>query len=138
MANKLREVKVSKAVKTRKTVESLPCPLTAEEQRLKGLDLAQQEKAIYDKEMEKKKAAEAYKEEIELLTRTMTTCAQVLRQGFEYRQIEVDEVYDYATGTVRKRRTDTNEVIEERAMTAEERQMTFVADAEEVAHAGQA
>lgn len=138
MATRLREVKVQKAIRTRKTVESLRCQLTPEEQRLKGLDLAQQEKAIYDKEQEKKRAAEAFKEEIELLTRTMTTSAQILRQGYEYRPIEVEEIYDYATGSVRKKRTDTGEIIDERAMTPEERQMTFVADAEEVAHAGQA
>jgi len=127
---KLREVKIEKAIRSRTKVESLRCDLTPDEQRVKGLDLAQQEKDIYDLNQQKKLSADDFKEKIELATRRMTGCAQVLRQGYEYRPIECEEIYDYSTGTVRLIRKDTRIIVHERPMQEVERQMTFVADAE--------
>lgn len=125
--NRLREVKVE-TVRTRMTVESLRCDLTQEEQRVKGLDLAQQEKHVYDLNHAKKLAAEEFKEKIELATRRMTGCAQVLRDGYEYRPIECEEIYDFKSGLVRLMRKDTKSQVWERLMKDHERQMSFVAD----------
>ncbi len=130
---KLRAVKMHKGITTRKKVMQLRCELTAEEQRVKGLDLAQQEKAVYDAESEAKKSANEWKEKIQLLSRKLTTSAQILRDGYEWRPIECDEIYDYANGTVRTKRNDTGATVDERPMIAEERQTTFMVDEEEVA-----
>lgn len=130
--SRLREVKIEKAVRVRKVVKELRCDLTPEEQRIKGQRLAHQEKEIYDLRHSAKKSAEDFKERIDLATRQMTGTASVLRNGYEYRAIECDEIHDYSTGTVRTKRTDSKETIDERPMNEQERQMTFMAEESEI------
>lgn len=130
----LREVKKPVGVKTKKIVLSLPCILTKEEQRLKGLEMATKDHELFKKQEEAAIAKEKFKKEAEAISGAITTLARVLRDGYEHRSIECKEIHDYNTGTVQIVRTDNGAVHEERAMTDHERQTTFIAEEDEAAN----
>lgn len=132
--SKLREVKKPVGVKTKKIVLSLPCLLTKEEQRLKGLEMATKDQELFRKQEEAAITKEKFKKEAEAIQGSITTLARVLRAGYEERSIECKEVHDYNTGTVQIIRTDSGAIHEERAMTDHERQTTFIAEEDEAAN----
>lgn len=129
---RLKTVKKVTGIRTKKTVHSLPCKLTHEEQRIKGLELAEQDHTLFLKQEERKKVVDGFKTEIEIIESNMTAMARVLRQGFEMRPIECREIYDYNVGIVQMVRLDTGEVVWDRQMNDDERQMTFTSEEDEV------
>lgn len=128
---RLKTVKKVTGIRSKKTVHSLPCKLTYEEQRIKGLELAEQDHLLFLKSEERKKVVDGFKTEIEIMENNMTAMARVLRQGFEMRPIECREIYDYNVGTVQLVRLDTAEVVSDRQMNDDERQMTFTSEEED-------
>lgn len=132
--SKLRVVKRPVGVKTKKIVLSLPCLMTKEEQRLKGLEMATKDHELFKKREEAAIAKEKFKKEAEAISGAITTLARALRDGYENRSIECKEIHDYNAGTVQIVRTDTGAVHEERAMSDHERQTTFIAEEDEAAN----
>ena len=66
--------------------------------------------------------AAQFKSEIKRHEAEITSLAEKVNSGWEMRSVVCREIKDYNTGSVYVFRDDTEELIEERAMTAEERQ----------------
>ena len=66
-----------------------------------------------------------FKEGIAKAQNVIRSCASHIRTGWEYRIIECKVEKDFATNAVRVYRHDTGDLVEERAMTGEERQMAL-------------
>jgi hypothetical protein len=63
-----------------------------------------------------------YASEIKCLEAGITSTVEKLNSGWDMRKVECEEIRDYDNGSVCVWRRDTAEIVEERAMTAEERQ----------------
>lgn len=122
---KLVEVGVARGVKRKTVQRTLRCDLTHEEQRIKGLEMAEALSSMRDVEKAKADANKGYDEDIKSHKGRAAGLAQILRQGWETRGVECELVLDYQTSKVLVRRKDTKETVEERAMTEEERQVSF-------------
>ena len=127
---KLIEVGVARGVKRKKVQRSLRCELSYEEQRVKGLEMAEAVSLAREAEEDKTTKMKACKDLIESHLGHASALAQVLRQGYEVRPIECEQVMDYTVGKVIIQRSDTMETIDERAMTEEERQVSFFEEEE--------
>lgn len=64
-----------------------------------------------------------YKSNVKRLEAEIAGFAEKLNTGWEMRRAECFEIRDYATGNLSVIRKETGEVVEERALTGEERQM---------------
>lgn len=108
---------------TVETVKNLKCVLSPDEVRVYGQDLAK-ENASRDESEERKKEIDAQlKAEIESHSTKALSLARKINNGYEYRDVKCHELKDYRRGIVTIMRQDTNEIVSERAMTAEERQV---------------
>lgn len=98
--------------------DSLPCKLTNEEREERlGQAFSQIKRSAAARANEaslKFKAKEA-KEEADSADMEAKRLMGIVEAGAEYRSVECVEVYDETTQTVRRVRTDTNEVISTRA-----------------------
>lgn len=75
--SKLREVKKPVGVKTKKIVLSLPCLLTKEEQRLKGLEMATKDQELFKKQEEAAITKEKFKKEAEAIQGSMQKAQRI-------------------------------------------------------------
>ena len=103
--------------------EYLKCQLTEKEKTELSAKIA---KAISDRSSAEAKLKEvnaSIKAQIAQLDAEISEKALQINNGYEYRNVECRMDKDYRLGTVTITRLDTAEVIRERPMTAEERQM---------------
>ena len=103
--------------------EYLKCQLTEKEKTELSAQIA---KAISDRasaEAKLKEVSASIKAQIAQLDAEISEKALQINNGYEYRNVECRMDKDYRLGTVTITRLDTGEVIRERPMTAEERQM---------------
>ena len=108
----------------------LAVSLTDEEVLEKARSLAHLQQELEAVEQEKKAEAQKFKDRIENIEGTIASRAKEIRDGVEFRNVECELRFDWDTNTARTVRLDTMEVINERAITAAERQMGFDADEE--------
>ena len=105
-----------------KTTKRLPVQLTPEERQERGDALAnsvQQTAALG----EEKKAQDAeINGKIKLSKEVTRKLSQIITTGTEDRDVECDVVKDFKAGTVTTFRSDTGEQVDQRTLTAEERQ----------------
>jgi hypothetical protein len=110
--------------------KELECQLTAEEIRNLGVALANaigeldsldQEKATFMADLKSRRKDARAK---------MKLLAEKIRTGSEMRLVECRIEKDFLANAVRTYRLDTGELVEERAMTPEERQMMLVPETE--------
>lgn len=123
--SKTRQTRTNQVMRRRNVVLELRCDLTLEEQRLKGVQLAEQEHKIAELEDKMKLQNEIIKKEIKAITTALGENSQEIRQGWELRQVKCQMTYDYSRATVVTVRIDSGEVVDERAMNQDERQTTF-------------
>lgn len=123
--SKTRHTRTNQVMRHRNVVLELRCDLTLEEQRLKGVQLAEQEHQVAEIENKMKLANEIANKQIKDLTTALSKNTQEIRQGWELRQVKCQMAYDYQRATVVTLRIDTGEVVDERAMNQDERQTTF-------------
>ena len=123
--SKTRQTRTNQVLRHRNVVLELRCDLTLEEQRLKGVQLAEQEHKIAELENKMKLSNQVIKEEIKEITTALSKNTQEIRQGWEFRQVKCQMTYDYSRATVVTVRIDSGEVVDERAMNQDERQTTF-------------
>ena len=112
-------------IETLREKRFLKCTLTEEEKKILGEEMAQ---AVYKKENfegEIKNNNMKLKEQIKEGDIVISDCAEKIRTGYETREIEVEKVIDRAGNKVIITRIDTGEIIEERELTYNERQMHF-------------
>ncbi len=103
--------------------EYLKCLLTEKEKTELSAKIA---KAISDRacaEAKLKEVSASIKAQIAQLDAEISEKALQINNGYEYRNVECRMDKDYRLGSVTITRLDTGEVIRERPMTAEERQM---------------
>ena len=103
--------------------EYLKCQLTEKEKTELSAKIA---KAISDRasaEAKLKEVSASIKAQIAQLDAEISEKALQINNGYEYRNVESRMDKDYRLGSVTITRLDTGEVIRERRMTAEERQM---------------
>ena len=103
--------------------EYLKCHLTEKEKTELSAKIA---KAISDRasaEAKLKEVSASIKAQIAQLDAEISEKALQINNGYEYRNVECRMDKDYRLGSVTITRLDTGEVIRERPMTAEERQM---------------
>lgn len=96
----------------------LLCPLTDDEQRLKGHRLAQLAKQLDDVEAEKKEVARDFKDRIDGLKEQISELSEEVRSKHEWRAVECFEQVNVARMQVELVRSDTYEVEERRPATA--------------------
>lgn len=113
---------IERDIRTRR----LERPMTDEERLKVGAEMAEAlreaehlevRKAAYDKEM---------KDQITMYYEKATGLAKALERGLREGNVEVLVTRNWHNGSVTIRRTDTQEILEERAMTFEERQRTLL------------
>lgn len=103
--------------------KTLPVPLTNEEQRLKGAELAGMQKRLEGIEAEKAAMSADFGGKIKTLKRDLGDLAVVVREKREFREVQCSEHKDHGTGTVYMTREDTGEIISSRPMRDDERQI---------------
>ena len=111
--------------------EYLKCHLTEKEKTELSAKIA---KAISDRssaEAKLKEVSASIKAQIAQLDAEISEKALQINNGYEYRNVECRMDKDYRLGTVTITRLDTGEVIRERPMTAEERQMELLGEKKE-------
>jgi len=111
--------------------EYLKCQLTEKEKTELSAKIA---KAISDRSSAEAKLKEvnaSIKAQIAQLDAEISEKALQINNGYEYRNVECQMDKDYRLGTVTITRLDTDEVIRERPLTAEERQMELPGDKKE-------
>lgn len=102
--------------------ELIECTLSEEERDEKRKRLEAVDRELIRLDVEKKAAAKVFTNQIKPLEAERDSILQALDAGTEKRQVEVYEHFDDRLGKVEVRRVDTDAVVEERAMTAQERE----------------
>jgi hypothetical protein len=105
--------------------ENLKVDLTPEEILAASREMARAVDELHDLEQQRKAAAETYKARITQAQATVQINSVLVRNGYEFRKTEVRRTLDYDRAWVTSVRLDTGEVVESRAMTPDEKQMTF-------------
>ena len=100
----------------------LPVTLTQEEINLRAMDLARRIDEIDDVHAEKAEAMAGFKQRFEELENIKNGLARVIRSGFEYRDVQVEERPNHDRKVVETYRTDTGERVDVRAMREDEMQ----------------
>lgn len=104
-------------------VLDLPCRLTRDEQLERGHQLA----GTLDEIRTEDSRQEMLKKEMKSATASLEArrdkLAAIVRNGEEYREVPVEDVADYGKGRFMRYRQDTGEIVTERALTDEERQL---------------
>lgn len=101
---------------------------TEEEKKLMGSDLAQKFAIHTEAEGRLKSVSTQIKSEISTIESQMASISEKIRSGYEYRDIECDVEMDYDRGRVVVIRMDTGEIVEDRAMSVDERQKPLFKD----------
>lgn len=109
--------------KVRKLVNSLRCNLTEDEIRQASDEMARRlaDRDAAEGEFDSVKAQ--FKERIQRAETDVRSSARLIRDKYEMRMVECEEVMDWTDGMVYVTRKDTGEIIVNRRMYAEERQM---------------
>lgn len=101
--------------------ELVECELTDEDKAAKRERLEAVDREIIRLEEEKKAAAKVFTNQIKPLQAERESILEALDSGTEKRNVECYEHVDERLGKIEVRRVDTDAVVEERAMTAGER-----------------
>jgi hypothetical protein len=104
------------------TKEYLKCILTEVEIKDAGAQLARRYSEISDLEDAKKSVMSDFKAKIDSATADASGLARKIQNGYEFRNIDCEEIWDYEDKVVEVVRTDTGEAIRTRPMKQEELQ----------------
>lgn len=104
------------------TKEYLKCVLTEEEIKESGAQLARRYSEISDLEDAKKSVMSDFKAKIDSASAEASGLARKIQNGYEFRNVDCEEIWDYDDKVVEVVRTDTGETIRSRVMKAEELQ----------------
>ena len=110
------------------SIINLPCLLTDREKMSFGIVLAQKQAQIEANEDAKRASMSQFKSQNDILIAQIRELSRKIRDGFENRDVDCLEVFDWANGKVTCTRIDTGEVIWHRDIIDEERQQTIPLD----------
>lgn len=102
--------------------ETLKIPFTEDEQRDNAQSLARIWPEVARLEDEKKSVVSQYKSQIEAQQAEANKLSGWVRDGFRFGPVKIATRRDYRRGLLLKVRLDTDEIVVERALTADERQ----------------
>ena len=105
---------------------NLKWTLTQDEVRTYGVELARANASKDEAEERKKEVDAQLKAEIESHSTRSLNLARKINNGYEYRDVKCLVEYDYDKNMVQIVRTDTQEIVETRAMTEDERQTSLL------------
>ena len=108
-----------------KSKELLKCFLTEAELRTQADTMAQSLSQIQSLESDLKSLRKQIESDIAAAEGALNSAVEKFRSGWEMRSIDCEIRKDFETNTVLTVRLDTGEIIRQRAMTAEERQMAL-------------
>ncbi|HUV71687.1 MAG TPA: hypothetical protein VMW25_01625 [Clostridia bacterium] len=114
--------------KTIKETRHLKCDLTKEELLQAGEDLAKAIDGVTTLEEQLASVQKDFKAKIAALEAEITIKQRLVRNKNEFRFVECQLTLNYTTLQAVSVRTDTEEIIEERKMTQEEKQMKIEFD----------
>lgn len=106
----------------RSTVMVLPVKLTEHEMAAIGRKIGEAQREADEIEAKAKAASDQWNDKLRGVEARMRELAAIAYAGQEDREVECAEEHDYRLGVVRTRRSDTGEVVSERAMFSHERQ----------------
>lgn len=109
---------------TKKTTMRLPVKLTEHEIDQRATEMAKQVTQAASIEAAKKTAVADFNEKIKACEGMVATLAGVINDRTEERMVDCMEVHDFRMGKVTIWRKDTMEVVDERAMNIDERQLS--------------
>jgi hypothetical protein len=109
-------------VRVVKKTEYLKYAFTEQEKKEIGENLANAVSERNEFEAELTSVKKDFQSKIALCEKTIAECAEKIRSGYEMRNIDCEERFDYETGIVDTFRMDTCAFVRERKMTQEERQ----------------
>ena len=110
---------VSKRIAVR---EHLKCVLTETEIKTAGAQLARSYSEITDLEDQKKSSASDFKARIDSASAQASIVARKIQNGYEFRDIDCEEVWNWDEKTVDVVRLDNGETVRSRTMTVGELQ----------------
>ena len=116
--------------KTTKEIRILKCLLTQEEILQAGDDLATALDNLKQVQAEKDSVSKTFKAKEAELEANITAKQVLVRNKYDYRKVDCDNILDYETTECFIIRTDTNEEIVRRAMSEDEKQTTLPFDGE--------
>lgn len=106
----------------RQEFRELPCKLNDAERVELVNQLSEHYESLAEVEIEMKIASNDFKSKLKGLESEIREKSRLVRTGIEYRKVGCDVVLDYEMGSVNVVRSDTDEVVESKAMTDEQRQ----------------
>lgn len=107
---------------TIQTKEHLKCLLSEKEIKDAGAALARSYSEITDLEEQKKSVTSDFKAKIDGATAQASILARKIQNGYDFRDVECEEVWDYDDKVVELIRLDTGETVKSRKITPEELQ----------------
>lgn len=106
-----------------KISEELSCELNDVEWENRARELAEAHKEVSRQEERKKTVSAGLTNDVKIAKAKESKLADIVATREEQREVTVEIKYDYELGTVSKTRTDTGEIISDREMTDDERQV---------------
>jgi hypothetical protein len=124
---------------SKEVIRSVKCTLTAAEIEAGGRDLARKIGTLAQLEDNKKAATSQYKSEIDRVSAEIRSLGLKVANGYEFRELTCDTVYDFDLKRASVICRSTGEVVETRIMTAQEVQLSleFEAQADAAVEPGQ-
>ena len=110
--------------------EMLPCKLTNDERLSRADDLANAVQSVDQIKQEKKSLVRQIDARLSAAESKRDELSDVVASGREYREVIVEQIFDYEAGKVREVRRDTGEKIAERDLTDEEKQGSLLEETE--------
>jgi len=109
-----------KPVIKKKDNRFLRCKLTDEEKMRYAEEMADAQQTVVDLKSDEASFKTTLKGKMTKAEGTISSRAELVRTGFEHRDVKVEEILDYETERFKATRLDTEEVIEERPMNRRE------------------
>jgi|GEM_PF-6827968 len=114
--------KVKENLESKIITQKLPCVLTREESHRYAKECAAMVRECEDLDRKRRTINTDYQEQIKDITSKLRKRSDIVNANQEFRNIDCRQEFDYLKARVRTYRTDTNELIEDRDMTAKEGQ----------------
>lgn len=124
--NEEAETVEQKNVRVRQITKILPVQLTDKEMQTAGSEQAEALHELADTEGEAKRAADDYKGRMKEKKAVIIRLMDLIRAGKEHREVKCEEERDFTDGVMKITRKDTGEIVEARALRADERQLQLL------------
>lgn len=109
-----------------KAKEYLKCEFSEEERREMSMDLARNIGELKEKEAGKKEVVKSLDAELAKLEATIGSLATKVKDGYEYRNVDCDIIFNYDTKKKSFKRLDTGDVFKEQELRGDDLQVPLM------------